>query len=89
MRRDHPTIKKYVRQPDYSRVSSDKLKSVCPFVPELGSEYVKLEFKVVLFTDECRATLDGPDGRSKDWVANGSSRPIRVRRQQGGGGIMF
>ena len=54
-----------------------------------ASEYVKLDFKVELFTDECRATHDGPDGWSKGWVANGSNRHIRVRRQQVGGGIMF
>ena len=46
-------------------------------------------FKVVLFTDECRVMLDGPDGWSKGSVANGSNPPIRVRRQQGGCGIMF
>ena len=50
---------------------------------------MKLDFIVVLFTDECTSTLDGPDGWCKGWVANGSNRPIRVRRQQGGGGIMF
>ena len=54
-----------------------------------ASEYMKLDFEVVMFTDECRATHDWPDGWSKGWVANGSNRPIRVRRQQGGGGIMF
>ena len=30
-----------------------------------ASEYMKLDFKVVLFTDECRAPLDGHDGWSK------------------------
>ena len=33
----------------------------------------------VLFTDECRATLNVPDG----WA------PIRVKRQLGGEGVMF
>ena len=47
-----------------------------------ASEYMKLVFKVVLFTDE--ATLDGPHGWSIVWVAYGSNRPIRVKRQQGG-----
>ena len=46
---------------------------------------MKLDYEVVLFTDECRATRD----RSKGWDANGNNRPIRVRRRQGGGGIMF
>ena len=30
-----------------------------------ASEYMKLDFRVVLFTDECGATLDGPNGSSK------------------------
>ena len=44
----------------------------------LALEYMKLDFKVVLFTYECRATLDGPDWCSKGWVAISSNRPIRV-----------
>ena len=56
---------------------------------EFGSEHMKLDFKVILFTDECRETLDGLDGWSRGWVANGSNRPIRVRRQQGAGNIKF
>ena len=54
-----------------------------------ASEYMKLYIKEALFTDECRATLDGPDGWSKGWVSNRNYRPIRIRRRQGGGGIMF
>ena len=45
--------------------------------------------KHVLFTDESRATLDGPDGRSKGWVIRGDQCPARIRRQQGGGGVML
>ena len=29
---------------------------------ELAKKYVKTDFETVLFTDERRATLDGPDG---------------------------
>ena len=36
-----------------------------------------------------QATLDGPDGWEKYWTPQGSSRPQRIRRQQGGGGIMM
>ena len=43
----------------------------------------------MLFTDECRATQDGPDGWSKIWVPNGALHPPRLRRQQGGRGVMF
>ena len=49
----------------------------------------KLDFSKVLFTDECRATLDGPDGWSRGWLAKGQTAPLRYRRQQGCGGVMF
>ena len=56
---------------------------------EWARRYMKCDFNQVLFTDECRATLDGPDGFSRGWLADGSVRPSRSRRQQGGGGVMF
>lgn len=54
-----------------------------------AEKYLKTDFQTVLFTDEMRATLDGPDGWAKSWTAHGSSRPQRIRRQQGGGGVMM
>lgn len=33
-----------------------------------------------------RVTLDGPDGWAHGWITNGHNAPLRVRRQQGGGG---
>ena len=50
-----------------------------------AEKYVKMDFKNVVFTDECWATLNGPDG----WSLN--CRPVesQIRRQQGGGGVMF
>ena len=50
---------------------------------------MKTNFDSVIFTDECRATLDGPDGWSKGWLRNEVRIPPRLRRQQGGGGVMF
>ena len=50
---------------------------------------MKVNFENVLFTDECRATLDGPDGWSRGWYDAQLPPPQRLRRQQGGGGIMF
>ena len=50
---------------------------------------MKTDMKCVLFTDESRATLDGPDGWSKGWVFHGDQCPARVRRQLGGGGVMI
>ncbi|XP_076044757.1 uncharacterized protein LOC143027362 [Oratosquilla oratoria] len=46
---------------------------------------MKTNFQQVLFTDEARATLDGPDGWAKVWSPTGAAIPHRVRRQQGGG----
>lgn len=56
---------------------------------EWAKKYMKTNFQTVLFTDECRATLDGPDGWSSGWLVDGHHVPIRLRRQQGGGGVMF
>ena len=54
-----------------------------------GRKYMKLDFSNVIFTDECRATLDGPDGWRRGWVTDKRSVPGLMRRQQGGGGVMF
>ena len=51
--------------------------------------YVKNDMKFVLITDASRATLDGPDGWAKGWVYNGEQAPMRLRHQQGGGGVMI
>ena len=56
---------------------------------EWARKYLKLDFSTVIFTDECRATLDGPDGWRRGWVLDKRSVPGVMRRQQGGGGVMF
>ena len=50
---------------------------------------MKVDFQTVLFPDEFRGTLDGPDGWSRGWLVNVMTRPSRTRRQQGGGSVMF
>ncbi len=50
---------------------------------------MKLDFSRVLFSDECRATLDGPDGFARGWVLEHTYAPIHVKRQERGGGILF
>ncbi len=45
-------------------------------------QYMKTNMEYVLFTDESRATLDGPDGWAKGWVIKGYPAPVRLRRQQ-------
>lgn len=54
-----------------------------------AQKYMKTKFQTALFTDECRATLDDPDGWSGGWLVDGHHVPTRLRRQQGDGGVMF
>lgn len=54
-----------------------------------AKKYMKTDFKNVLFTDESRLTLDGPDGWARGWVCRGHNSRQFVKRQQGGGGIMI
>ena len=56
---------------------------------EWAKKNIKTAFQNVLWTDECRATLDGPDGWAKGWILNGQKGKVLVRRQQGGVGVMF
>ena len=50
---------------------------------EWSKKYMKTDMNFVLFTDESRATLDGPDGWAKGWVYNGETCHTRMRHQQG------
>ena len=52
-------------------------------------KYLKLDFNKVIWSDEMRATLDGPDGWARGWLMEGGTVPVRLKRQQGGGGIMI
>lgn len=56
---------------------------------EWARSYMKQDMKCVIFTDETRATLDGPDGWSKGWVGFEGKLHYRFRRHQGGGGVML
>ena len=54
-----------------------------------AKEQTKISFEHVLFTDKCRATLDGHDGWRRGWYCKKGPRPHQIRRQQEGGGVMF
>ena len=47
-------------------------------------KYIKSVIKYVLFTDESRATLDGPDRWAKGWVINGDEVPVKKRSARKG-----
>ena len=75
-------VRKPQKQPPLSKLH--KRKRV-----EWAHRYMKTDFKNVIFTDEFRVTLDGPDGWASGWILNGHQPGVRIRRQQGGGGVMF
>ena len=51
---------------------------------------MKVDFsRVMIFTDEFRATLDRPDGWAQGWVSPNHSPPVQMSRQQGEGEVMF
>lgn len=50
---------------------------------------MKTDFSKVLFTDESRITLSGPDGWARGWVCKQHDSRKFFKRQQGGGGIMI
>lgn len=43
---------------------------------------------MILWTDKMRVTLNRPDGWANGWIGNGHIAPLRIRRQQGGGGVL-
>ncbi|EER13585.1 Transposable element Tc3 transposase, putative [Perkinsus marinus ATCC 50983] len=53
-----------------------------------AKDNMKTDFSKVLWTDESRATLDGPDGWARGWIMDGTC-PSRSKRQQGGSGVMI
>ena len=65
---------------------SPKLKEM---TAKCARKYMKLNMKHVLFTDELRATLDGPDNWGKSWVFKGDKNYLMFRRLQSGGGLMI
>ncbi|KAL1249255.1 hypothetical protein QQF64_020260 [Cirrhinus molitorella] len=43
---------------------------------EWAKKYLKTDFSKVLWTDEMRVTLDGPDGWARGWFSNGHRAPL-------------
>lgn len=55
---------------------------------DLAKKYLKTNFLKVLWTDEVRVTLDGPNGWVHGWISNGHRAQLSLRCQQGGGGVL-
>ena len=75
-------VRKPKKQPPLTKIHKEKRL-------QWARKYLKLNFKTVMFSDECRATLDGPDGFCRGWLRHGQQTTVRLRRQQGGGGVLF
>lgn len=90
-------ISKTTRNEYLKKIGSVKKKVSTPVLSKTHKEkrvlwakkYLKQDFNKVIWTDECRATLDGPNGWAKGWLLSGQNPQHRFRRQQGGGGVMF
>ena len=52
-------------------------------------QYLKQDFNLVIITDKMWATLYGPGGWSRGWVAHGRTAPTRFKQQQSGDGVMI
>ncbi|CAJ0964207.1 unnamed protein product [Ranitomeya imitator] len=74
-----------VRKPEKRPPLNKKHKINCQ---DWAKKYLKTDFSKVLWTDEKRVTLDGPDGWARAWISKGQRAPLRLRHQQGGGGVL-
>ncbi|KAJ1179529.1 hypothetical protein NDU88_004763 [Pleurodeles waltl] len=79
--RDMAKVRKAERRPPLNK--THKLKR-----QDWANKYLKTDFSKVLWTDEMRVSLDGPDGWARGWIGKGQRAPVRLRRQQGGGGVL-
>ena len=90
-------ISKRTRNRILKRMSDQRAPTKCPPLSDINcqkrlawaTKYLKTDFRNVLWTDETRATLDGPDGWTKGWLLKGASPRLWYKRQQGGGGVMI
>lgn len=71
------TVKKAETPPPLNKIQQLKHQ-------DWAKKHLKTDFSKVLWTDEMRVTLDGPDGWARGWINNGHRVPLRVRQGEGG-----
>ena len=89
-----PNVSKTTRNRVLKRLGNVRNRSVRPHLTkkhklqrvDWAKKYHTLDFVNVLWTDESRVTLDGPDGWTSGWLLHQQQPQVRVVRQQGGGG---
>ena len=89
-------ISKRTRNRILKQMADQRASTKCPPLSDINCQkwlawattYLKTDFHNVLWTDETRATLDGPNGWTKGWLLKGFNPRLRYKRQQVGGGVM-
>ncbi|KAJ1197141.1 hypothetical protein NDU88_001003 [Pleurodeles waltl] len=67
--RDMAKVRKAERRPPLNK--THKLKR-----QDWAKKYLKTDFSKVLWTDEMRVSLDGPDGWARGWIGKGQRAPV-------------
>ncbi|KAJ1193317.1 hypothetical protein NDU88_002616 [Pleurodeles waltl] len=67
--RDMAKVRKAERRPPLNK--THKLKR-----QDWANKYLKTDFSKVLWTDEMRVSLDGPDGWARGWIGKGQRAPV-------------
>ena len=90
-------VSKRTRNRILNNMADQRSPAVCPPLSDINcqkrlfwaTKYLKTDFQTVIWTDEARATLDGPDGWRRGWLQKNTNPRLRYKRQQGGGGMMI
>ena len=90
-------VSKRTRNRILGKMANQRSPAVCPPLSEINrkkrvswaEKYLYANFQTVIWTDEARATLDGPEGWSRGWLMKCKTLRLRFKRQQGGAGVMF
>ena len=90
-------IPKSTRNVFLNSISSVKKMKKLPYLTEnhknrryeWAKSHIKCDFSLIIWSDECRATLDGPDSWCSGWVFENNSSSYKIRRQRVNDWIFF